>query len=446
MESKSLGKLDVMLSMVCAVLFADTIISNTSMGTPVITWWIIIGIFFFIPNGFITAELAGAYPDKGGIYGWIDRAFGPVWAGRLSWIYWINCALWMPSAFIWLSGALLDAVLPNTSLWVDIIVGLIITWACVGLASLKMADSKWIINLGGICKVVIFALVILAGVFSVISGSKPANDMSAAAFTPTLGDGLMYLPVILYCCCGMEIIAGSAHEMKNPRTDLPKAAITVVLITLIGNILASFSVLRIIPLDQLNLVSGLNDVMRMAFGSVVANIGIAILLFSVFVQVVVWALGGARGAAEAGQAGELPAVFGIESTKSGTPTGALVLSGIVSSVVLVAYGFMAGSSEDLFWMLLAFSSIVFFMPYLMMFPAYIRLKKIDPNVERPFKAPLGKFCAVLCEIILAAGVILFIWAPGMSFVQDSLPILIGVIVTLVVGEVIIQVQRRRNCG
>lgn len=172
---------------------------------------------------------------------------------------------------------------------------------------------------------------------------------------------------------------------------------------------------------------------------------IILLLFGVFVQMVTWSTAGGRGAAEAGQAGEFPAIFGRETKRGGMPIGALIITGIVSTVTIIIYGFMAESASDLFFTLLAFSSILFFMPYLIMFAAYIKLKKTDTVTPRPFKAPCGVALSVLCTVILAAAIVLFVWVPGQPFDADyAVPILIGLAVTLVGGEAMLQITRRRR--
>lgn len=48
-STKALGKVDVYLGIICAILFADVIVSNTSLGPSVIAWWLIIGILFLSP-------------------------------------------------------------------------------------------------------------------------------------------------------------------------------------------------------------------------------------------------------------------------------------------------------------------------------------------------------------------------------------------------------------
>ena len=49
-------------------------------------------IGFFVPYGLISADRY-AIPSEGGMYTWIKKAFGPKWAGRVAWFYWVNYPL-----------------------------------------------------------------------------------------------------------------------------------------------------------------------------------------------------------------------------------------------------------------------------------------------------------------------------------------------------------------
>ena len=69
---------DMTLFTVCAILVIDQLAASASIGVQSIFWWIFTLIFFFIPYGLITAELGSTYPDQGGIYSWVKRAFGDI--------------------------------------------------------------------------------------------------------------------------------------------------------------------------------------------------------------------------------------------------------------------------------------------------------------------------------------------------------------------------------
>ncbi|MGI6153179.1 MAG: APC family permease [Christensenellaceae bacterium] len=439
-RKKALGGIDVFLGLISAMLFADLIATNTEMGPSVIVWWIIAGVILFIPNGMVTAELAATYPDQGGIYSWVRRAFGAKWAARTSWYYWINISLFVPASYVWFSGAFFGTFFPEAGYWPEVLLGIGMVWLTVWLCTKKLADSKWVINIAGILKILIFILVIIAGAAFIIAGNQPANVINAQTMAPTLGGSLKYLPVILYLCCGMEILSANAQEMRNPGKDVPKAMLILVIVSIAFNVFASFGMLNVVPIAELDLLTGVHQVLLIAFGSeMIAGIFMCLLLFTVFAGITVWMLGGAVGANEAGKDGELPRAFAKESKKSGAPIGALRLTGVIATAAMVLYGLLAQQSADLFFTLLAFSSILFFVPYLIMFPAFLKLRKTD-STPRPYRAPAGKFLAILCEIVLVFAVVLFVWGPedDLAFSWEySLSVIIGVAASVILGEIIV---------
>ena len=71
-----MSQLDMLLGLICAIYFLDTIPSGTNMGWTSITWILIVGTLFFFTGSLTCAELGAAYPDDGGFAGWAARAFG----------------------------------------------------------------------------------------------------------------------------------------------------------------------------------------------------------------------------------------------------------------------------------------------------------------------------------------------------------------------------------
>jgi len=197
-------------------------------------------------------------------------------------------------------------------------------------------------------------------------------------------------------------------------------------------------------------VEGLIDTLHLFFGgSPAGNIVVLVLgvgaLYTFFSNGVTWALGCNRAAAEAAMEGELPRIFAIESKKLGTPVGAAVLMGIVSTILLVLYGLMAGSNEDLFWSLFAFSAVIFLLPYQGMLLAFVKMRLIDPDHHRPYKVPGGlgmaRTLAWTCFGVLALSIVLFIYVPGEG---TQWPVLAGVLVTLVIGELVIRTSENHK--
>ena len=47
-ESSKLSQLDMLLGLVCAIFFVDTIASVATMGAAAVTWIVIVGALFFL--------------------------------------------------------------------------------------------------------------------------------------------------------------------------------------------------------------------------------------------------------------------------------------------------------------------------------------------------------------------------------------------------------------
>jgi amino acid transporter len=171
-------------------------------------------------------------------------------------------------------------------------------------------------------------------------------------------------------------------------------------------------------------------------------------LYTFVANMITWTMGANRTAAQAADEGELPAVFGRLDPVNKTPIGANIITGIVSTVVIVLYGFMAGDASDLFWTLFKFSSIIFFLPYLLLFPAFLKLRKKDAAVERPYRMPGNHIFAVIvatiCELFIIQAIVFFIWVPGQEFTSTTLSIVIGTALTILVGEIILIVSGKKK--
>lgn len=450
---KVMRGLDMTLFTVCAILVIDTLAPSAAIGPSSISWWLITLVLFFIPYGLITAELGTAYPEQGGLYIWVKNAFGEKWAARTTWLYWINVALWMPSVFVLFAGMFSQLFAPDMGLWGQILIGIVMTWVTVGIGIMTLETSKWVPNIGAIIKALI---IVVIGVAAFIYAGKNgvANDLSFKSILPTWDAGLYFLPVIVYNFMGFELMSGAGDEIKNPGKDIPRAIITAGILITVFYLLGTVGMLMALPVEELGLVSGVIDTLRVLIGSegaagvVVTLLGIG-ALYSFLANMVTWTMGANKTAAEAADDGELPAIFGKLHPVNKTPVSAFVITGVVSTAVIIIYGFMAGNAEDLFWTLFAFSSMVFLMPYLVMFPAFLKLRKADPDRERPYRVPGGNITAtimvVLCMIFIIQALVFFVWVPGQPMDWAfAAPVLIGVVLTLIVGEVLLKVAEKQK--
>ena len=87
---------------------------------------------------------------------------------------------------------------------------------------------------------------------------------------------------------------------------------------------------------------------------------------------------------------------------------------------------------------------MFLLSYLPVFPAFLRLRKIDPDTPRPFRVPGGGgWLAVLAWVpmVLIVISILFTGVPlTAEEVSEKAPILIGSLIFLALGEILIALR------
>ncbi len=442
-----LGVKDMTMFSVSAILLLDTLAAGAAVGTSSVGWWLLLAIVFFVPYALICCEMGTAWPEQGGIYAWIRRAYGPRWASRAAWAYWVNVAVWFPAISILFAGILSQLLGLQLSLGAQIGIGIAMTWIAVGVNTIALDAGKWIPNLGAILKLIVFAVIIF-GAIGYVGEHGMANELNWHSVLPVWDGGLQYITVIIYGMLGFELVSAGSEEMHEPRRDVPRAIFASGLIIILMYTLATVAILAAVPVADIDLVEGLMDTLYLFLGDSDAGRAAALALgfaalYTFFSNGVTWSMGANRAAAEAAAEGELPAMLGWEHPRLGTPVGAAVATGVVSTVVLVVYGLLADSNEDLFWALFAFSAVIFLLPYVGMTLAFPRLRTLEPDHPRPFRVSGGHAIARLlgygCATILMLAIVLFVYVPGDGM---QWPVFSGAVVVLLIGEGLIRLSER----
>ena len=439
----------MVLFTVSAILLLDTLAAGAAIGPPAVFWWLFLGVIFFLPYALICAELGTALPVQGGLYAWIRDAFGRRWASRATWAYWVNNAVWMPAIYILFAGIFRQMFAPDLSLVAQIGIGVALTWLAVAINVIALDVGKWVPNVGALIKVlVIFALVV--GAILHVQEHELANAITFQSILPARDGILQYLPVIIYGMLGFELVSAGSAEMKNPGRDVPWAIFISGTIIIVLYTAATAAILAALPPGEINLVEGLVDTLHRFFGGSAAGDGFVMLLgigalYTFFANGVTWALGCNRSMAEAAAEGEFPASMGRQHARYGTPVGAAVAMGCVSTALLLLYGLLAGSNEELFWSLFAFSAVILLLPMIGLACAFARLRRSKPDLHRPFRVPGGDLVAMalvcLCLIVLVLAILLLVYVPGEGV---QWPVLLGTIAVVAIGEFVIRLTEHKR--
>jgi amino acid transporter len=428
------------------------------MGVSWFTWWGLTMALFFVPYGLITAELGAAWPDEGGVYVWVREAMGERWGSLAAWFYWINNAYWTASVFmvfaatfhaIALRGQLparFDDGAGATRLEAGIAV--VLTWVTVGVGVVRLRVSKWLPNLGALVKVALFVALGVLGLASLAAGRPAANDFSAARFVPDWGESLSFLPVLLYNALGFELMSSAGEEMRDPRRDVPRVILLSGLLIAAVYTLGVLGILLAVPLADLSLVTGTWDalvVLGRQWGTA-GRVVVLVLgwgfLYACVANVVTWSLGVNRVAAAAAAEGALPAALGRLHARYQTPHVAFVVMGLISTSLLLGNALLSSRADNVFWMVFKLSGVCFLFSYLLLFPAFVILRRRRPAQPRPYVMPGGPagawLAAGFCWLFVAGSCLLFFRpAPHAEdparAVRESWILLAETLVTTVVG-------------
>ena len=411
-KSKTFGLFSMVLFSVSAILVADTVASSAAMGVQGLGFWIVLGLLFFIPYGFMTAELGSAWPDEGGIYVWVKEAFGPGWGTVTSWMYWVNVALWAPSVFVLFIGALEVAFGVNVPPFWEAVVVIGMVWAIVVVGILPLSWSKFVPNLSAALKVIVLVGLGAMGVaFAIKNGT--ANAFSLDQWVPAWNqDSLSFLPIIIYSYMGFELMSSAGGAIKNPRRDVPKMIIMAGVAILAVYTFATFGILASIKTADVSIVTGIVDALQLSFTELLGgfdwlfDIVVVALLFTFFGNMVTWSIGANQTISATGLDETAPGVFGHVNKRFGTPDYAFVLMGVIATAITVLAYALDPDQASVFWTLFALSSIVFLIPYLLMFPALLVLRRKFPDQHRPYVVPGGKAGAWVSTILCETGIIL----------------------------------------
>ncbi len=444
-QPKVFGLFSMVLFSVSAILVADTVATSAAIGVQGLGFWIILGLLFFIPYGFVTAELGSAWPDEGGIYVWVKEAFGPGWGTVTSWMYWVNVALWAPSVFVLFVGSLEVAFgVDVTPFWEAVIV-IAMVWAIVVIGILPLSWSKFVPNLSAAVKVIVLVGLGVMGVAYAVKHGV-ANSFSLDQWVPSWSeDSLSFLPIIIYSYMGFELMSSAGGAIKEPKRDVPKMIVLAGVAILAVYTFATFGILAAIPAGDVSIVTGIVDALQLQFDEVLAGAGwlfdVAVvgLLFTFFGNMVTWSIGANQTIGATGLDKTAPGVFGHVNKRFGTPDYAFVLMGVIATAITVLAYALDPDQANVFWTLFALSSIVFLIPYLLMFPALLVLRRKHPDKPRPYLVPgdmAGAWIsAVLCELGIILTVALFFYYPAEGVSEGTFWLITGggTLVSLLAG-------------
>ncbi|MGO9433580.1 MAG: APC family permease [Terracidiphilus sp.] len=420
---KTMGFWDVLLFNIATVLGPRWIAAAGHNGSSSISLWILAAVFFFLPGALVINELSSRFPEEGGLYVWSREAFGDFHGFIAGWTYWIYTVFYFPglllasasmSAYI-IGGRGAELAQDRTFL---LTVSLAMLLVAVLLNIVGLNIGKWLQNAGGVGTYVpLLMLGAVAALVCLRQGS--VTHFTIANMMPAWNwDTVNFWSQIAFAFTGLELVSAMSEEIRDPRRTLPRAAFGASALISLMYIAGTFAILALVPAADLDPQSGVFHAITL--GSVALKIGLLGVLAAILVTV---GNAGGVGSTVAGIARVpfvvgidryLPAAFGKIHPRWKTPYISILVQAIVSGAILLVSQ-INDTTRGAYQFLIDAAIILYFIPFLYMFAAVIKLAHRKDRRENP-------------HAVLVPGGIPGVWiSGGLGFVV----VLIGIFVSLV---------------
>lgn len=461
------------LATVCIILVGDAVAPTASIGNSQYIWWAIMLLGFFVPYGLISAELGTQYPSEGGMYTWVKKAFGPKWAGRVAWFYWVNYPLWVASLADLVTTYLLQMLGVEMTWPLILAIQLAYILLVSVLGVLRVSQSDWLSNIGAICKFIFMAGIGALGIYVLITKGTANPVTSITDLLPMVGadgkfdfTGLGFIALIIFNMLGFEVVSTFNDDMDNPKKEIPKAIIVGGILIAVFYLLASFGIGVAIPLEEISTDSGLLDsysiLLAQAGGWLAASADAIIVvigglfIYTLIANIASWNFGVNSVIAYAAEDGTFPKSW-AKRNKNGVPYVVSIWTGVVGAIIAtagVAVSVIAsetGNAEisNLFWTFFSLSLVCLLLSYLPMFMAFIKLHKQGPAVKNGYWINGGKIKIALFGIVpflLVLIALFFTLFPefNVEMFGYNWPLIVGASLAIIIGEFMIFNMTRKQ--
>jgi amino acid transporter len=208
--------------------------------------------------------------------------------------------------------------------------------------------------------------------------------------------------------------------MEDAKRDVPFGVIRAAIVAIVmygGPILA---ILLILPKEQIPGLGGFVDAIKTVFtvyggtvvdgvptltglGAVLGGLAALSLVVALVTSGTTWIMGADRAMAMAALDGAAPRALGTLSARFGTPINTNLLSGLVSTVVLIlALTLTEGDAGKYFAASLGLAISTTTISYLAIFPALWKLRISHPHVPRPYRVPGGMLGVKIITVVTFA--------------------------------------------
>jgi amino acid transporter len=384
---------DLVLFNIVAVLSLRWTATAAAAGPSSLSMWVLAALFFFIPQGLAVSDLSSRFPQEGGIYFWTKRTFGEGHGFLCGWCYWVNNILYYPNLLMSTAVVATYAIgRGDTALMSDwtyiLLATLTALWLAVLLNVVGLKTGRWLQNAGALGTYIPGAVLIGFGLHAALTRA-PATPITLDTITPNLGNmsQLNLWASIAFAYAGLELCAVMGDEIKDPRRTLPRSIYIAAPFIAFLYIAGTASLLWLVPSGEVHIVSGFFQAMAAGardLGGLFWIVPAAAALYVIgnIGGIGAWLTGPARIAFVIGLDRYFPPAFGRVHPRWKTPYVAILTQAVLATVFLLLSVLGRGTTvEKAYLVLLDTMLLVYFVPYLYLFVAYLIIRLREPSPE-----------------------------------------------------------------
>jgi glutamate:GABA antiporter len=374
---KDLGLGDVTLTQVLFIVGLPWVGVAAKQGPAHVVLWLAAILFFYLPSAAVVIHLNRLMPLEGGLYQWAKLGFNELTGFMVAWNLWLFAILNSSETGLQVTQYLRYVLGPDgerltSNPWFVTAVSAAIFAALVVITVRGLSVGKWVHTFGGALMLTTFAMLIALPWLNLAHGSLREFHPLATAM-PSLS--LLTLNIAAKmgfgALGGFEYVAIHAGECRNASRTIARSVAFAAPIVAAMFILGTSSVLALVPIDRIDLIAPIPQVLSGGFGALgsaaaVAPITIVVLLCIRLAQASVLFAGNTRLPLVAGWDGLLPAWFSRLHGRYHTPVNSIVFVGAVTLAFSVA-GLIGVGKQEAFQLLWNAGGIFYGLTYLVMF-------------------------------------------------------------------------------
>lgn len=419
-KGSSIRLVSLTMLLVSSILSISSWHIAAQFGFCSISYLIFASLFFMVPVAFVSAELASSYSQYGGLFQWIQDAFGMKMGVLCAWLLWVSNIVWYPTVFTFISTSFLYCFYPDftSNRFVTFFVMNCLFWLgnCLNIIGYKF--SSRLLSLSVLFSMILPAALLIgffAYTFYLGMPGQVAIPETFSDFFPSGQKGLVLFTGLLLGFTGMEMAMVHFDKVENPKKDFPKAIWMAVLFLVVVSILGSLGISRIVPSKDLNLITdsfgAIYFYLKMFKGDQLMPFINFLIAIGTWMAMCAYLSEPSKAFYQAVKTSGLSRQL-EKSNSYSIPITIMLLQGIFVTGISFVFGLFENPS-DFYWMLTDLASQLYLLIYIMMFLAVIKLKvvrKVYPiNI-----IPMKKYGVLLFGIL---GSILSVF----SFIMGCLP-------------------------